>query len=307
VGRAVFQNVLQDGSSGKTRILVTHALHFLSRVDYIYTVVDGRIAERGTYTELMANDGEFSKFITEFGSKEDEKEKESDDGSEGKTGGPEKKAVAGAGIMQAEERNTGAVTWEIYRAYISAGKGIMALPLLLLALVLSQASTVLGSYWLVYWQEDKWHQPQGFYMGVYAGLGVAQAFTMFLIGSSFAVLTYFASQRLHKDAIERVMHAPMSFFETTPLGRIMNRFSKDIDTIDNMLGDALRMFATTFSAILGALILISIILPWFLIAIFCILICYVYAAIFYRASARELKRLGISPFIVSCAFMTLMC
>jgi ABC-type multidrug transport system ATPase subunit len=150
VGRAVFQNVLQDRSSGKTRILVTHALHFLSQVDYIYTVVDGHIAERGTYTELMANDGEFSKFITEFGSKEEENENESDGSREEKTGGPDKKAVAGAGIMQAEERNTGAVTWDIYRSYISAGKGILVIPLLLVALVLSEGATVMGSYWYVF-------------------------------------------------------------------------------------------------------------------------------------------------------------
>ncbi|OJA16609.1 hypothetical protein AZE42_10766, partial [Rhizopogon vesiculosus] len=55
VDKAVFENVLKR-NTGKTRILVTHALHFLPDVDYIYTLVDGRIAERGTYLELMAND-----------------------------------------------------------------------------------------------------------------------------------------------------------------------------------------------------------------------------------------------------------
>jgi hypothetical protein len=49
------------------------------------------------------------------------------------------------------------------------------------------------------------------------------------------------------------------------------------------------MFMGTFSSILGAIILISIILPWFLIGVFAILVVYVYAAAFYRASARELK------------------
>jgi len=53
--------------------------------------------------------------------------------------------------------------------------------------------------------------------------------------------------------------------------------------------EALRIFTSTFSSILGAIILISIVLPWFSIGVLAILLVYVYAAAFYRASARELK------------------
>ena len=60
----------------KTRILVTHALHFLPQVDYIYTMIDGRIGEHGTYADLMAAEGDFARFVNEFGSKENELEKE---------------------------------------------------------------------------------------------------------------------------------------------------------------------------------------------------------------------------------------
>ncbi|RPD61094.1 P-loop containing nucleoside triphosphate hydrolase protein [Lentinus tigrinus ALCF2SS1-7] len=306
VGKHVFQNIFLDSSSNKTRILVTHALHFLPQVDYIYTMVEGRISEHGTYADLIAANGDFAKFVSEFGSKESELEKEEeaveDDGDEmeakGKTeeelakeAEKRKKRSPGAAMMQTEERNTGAVSNEVYKAYLKAGKGYVMVPMLAISIALIQVAQVLSSYWLVYWQEMKWDRPPGFYMGIYAALGVSQAFTFFMMGATFASLTYFASQAMHKQAINRVMHAPMTFFETTPLGRIMNRFSKDIDTIDNTLGDALRMFWTTFGTILGAIILIAIVLPWFLIAVGAISIAYILAAIFYKASARELKRL----------------
>ncbi|OCH95476.1 P-loop containing nucleoside triphosphate hydrolase protein [Obba rivulosa] len=293
VGKQVFQNVLLNAIAGKTRILVTHALHFLPQVDYIYTMVDGRVSEQGTYAQLIANDGDFAHFIREFGSKENQEEEEEaveisdvDEKDE-----PKKRAAGTGGMMQMEERNTGAVSTRVYNEYIKAGRGYIVIPLLILSLVLLQGCQVMSSYWLVYWQEKKWPFGSAFYMGIYAGLGVAQAITFFMMGSCFAVLTYFASRQLHRAAIKRVMYAPMSFFETTPLGRIMNRFSKDIDTVDNTLGDAMRMFCATLAQITGAIILIAIVLPWFLIPVFVVLSCYLWAAIFYRTSARELKRL----------------
>jgi ABC-type proline/glycine betaine transport system ATPase subunit len=152
VGKAVFQNVFQK--PGKTRILVTHALHFLPLVDYIYTIADGRIAEHGTYPELMRNSGEFSKFITEFGSKEnDEKEQENHDegATEVKDELDEKRkdATAGTGVMQAEERYTGSISWGVYSSYSVAGRGSMMLPFLLMSIVMIQAANVMSSYWWV--------------------------------------------------------------------------------------------------------------------------------------------------------------
>jgi ABC-type multidrug transport system ATPase subunit len=149
VGKAVFQNVLKK-NAGKTRILVTHALHFLPEVDYIYTLVEGRIAERGTYAELMANDGAFSKFVSEFGSKEDSTKKE-EKAVEGAEIEDKKiqKGSAGKAMMQEEERNTGAIKWDVYQEYLKAAHGPVLLPLLLLSVILIQCSSVMSSYWYV--------------------------------------------------------------------------------------------------------------------------------------------------------------
>ena len=106
-----------------------------------------------------------------------------------------------------------------------------------------------------------------------------------------AFINYFASVQLHRNAAKRVMSAPQSFFDTTPLGRIMNRFAKDIDTVDNTLGDAMRMAISTAGNIIGATILISIIQPYFLIAMAVVCILYAHNAQFYRKSSREFKRI----------------
>jgi ABC-type multidrug transport system fused ATPase/permease subunit len=296
VGEFVFNNVLLDSSSGATRILVTHALHFLPKVDYIYFMVDGHIAERGTFEEMMANCGEFSRTFDEFVTKgqedsEGEKAVDVEDADADENAKKRRVARRGAALMQAEERNVGAVNLQVYKRYFQSGNGVVLLPTMLASVVLMQASVVLSSYWLVWWQEREWPRPQGFYMGIYATLGVAQGFTAFSSGTIMASVVYSASRRLHHDAISRVMHIPMSFFETTPLGRIMNRFSKDIDTVDNMLADSFRTFLNTSSSTIGAIVLISILLPWFLIAVGIVMVLYAMAAAFYRASARETKRL----------------
>jgi ABC-type multidrug transport system ATPase subunit len=174
VGKAVFQNVLQNNPQGRTRILVTHALHFLPLVDYIYVMFEGRVVERGTYAELMASNGAFSRFVLEFGSKEEQEL--SEEMALEKPGEQEKKVRKqmgpGAQLMQAEERNTGAVSGAVYGAYFKAGNGKVVLPLLFIALLLMQGTSVMSSYWcvshnihalcplllichcrLVYWQE----------------------------------------------------------------------------------------------------------------------------------------------------------
>ncbi|KZV72166.1 ABC transporter, partial [Peniophora sp. CONT] len=296
VGETVFNRVLADATSGKTRLLVTHALHFLRRADYVYALVDGHIAEQGTYSELMDARGTFAKHIDEFVSDGHHTEAAEADSTEITPAEDAAKlkreaAVKGDALMQEEDRATGAVSWSVYREYVNAGYGWACVPLVVAFLIFEQGATIVTSYWLVWWQDQAFNKPNGFYMGVYAALGVSQALGAFMVGVAFAMLSYVASKRLHHQAIQRVMHAPMSWFESTPLGRILNRFAKDIDTMDNQLVDALRTFFTGFMGMIGAVVLISIVLPWFLIGVAVIAVLYGFVTVFYRASAREVKRL----------------
>ncbi|KAK4057952.1 hypothetical protein OIO90_001171 [Microbotryomycetes sp. JL221] len=295
VGKHLFEEAICGALAGKTRILVTHALHFLPKVDHIITMEQGQISEQGTFVELMAKqDGAFSRMYHEFvGSGEEKKEEQEEEEEEAIEDAGQKKdeKKAGKAIMQEEERLTGAVGWPIYKAFFHAARGYITLPVLVGALAFMQVAQVMQAYWLVWWQKDEFNKPNGFYMGLYAFLGVMQAVGSFCMGVAGVFLGYNASKALHKVAIRGVMYAPMSFFDTTPLGRIMNRFSKDCDTIDNQLNDALRMAFSTGASVLGAIILIAAIIPYFLPVVAAVLVLYFYASSFYRASAREIKRL----------------
>ncbi|SCV70703.1 BQ2448_3465 [Microbotryum intermedium] len=300
VGKALFDDAICGALKDRTRVLVTHAVHFLPRVDWIITIDQGRIQQEGTYDDLIADkDGPFSKMIAEFGGdaieKREEQEEAEEDAIEATEGeldnAPKKMKKKGKGLMQEEERAIGAVDGGVYMAFLRAAKGAITVPLLILSLALAQGAQVLGSYWLVWWQENHFHSSNGFYMGIYGLLGVVQALLAFFMGLAVVILGYNASKTLHRDALASVMHASMAFFDTTPLGRIMNRFSKDIDSIDNELNESIHAALSLFSSVIGAIVLVSIVQPYFLAIVALILCAYAYAGSFYRASAREIKRL----------------
>lgn len=113
---------------------------------------------------------------------------------------------------------------------------------------------------------------------------------MFLFSVSLSIYGTSASKAMLHAAMYRVLRAPMSFFDTTPLGRITNRFSKDIDTMDNNLTDSYRMYFITLGMIIAVFLLIIVYFHYFAVALGPLLIMFVFSASFYRASAREIKR-----------------
>ncbi|KZV75428.1 ABC protein [Peniophora sp. CONT] len=310
VGRALFENAIQGylRARGKTVILVTHALHFLPGCDYVYTLANGRIEERGTYRELMERDGEFSRLQREFGAHEEQEENEENEIEEE---APVQRKVVDVRDMMAkaarhtpksggklegrlivgEKRDVGHVKMGVWKEYWKAGNGKYLLVLVALFSILGQVAQGLNGFTLVWWQENTFNKNFHFYQGLYAGLGVANAVFTLLMGISQDVLGVYASQNLHHRALQNVFMGKMSFFDTTPLGRVVGVFGKDVDALDNQLPASMRMFLLSFSNLPSSIIIITIVEHYFIIAAAAILCIYVFLAQFYGASAREIKRL----------------
>ncbi|KIO14761.1 hypothetical protein M404DRAFT_118392 [Pisolithus tinctorius Marx 270] len=313
VGKSLFEDAILGSlrNRGITVLLVTHAIHFLSQVDYIYTMKDGMIVESGTFGELLEQDGEFARLAREYGGHtEDAKE----DGEEDeavlqhknvtiedvklKSAKARERAEGKGGVeghlMVKEQRNTGSVSLKVYWAYLAAGRGAVMLPLIITFMVLMQVSQIMNSYTLVWWESNTWNRPNSFYQILYGCLGVGQALLTFILGASVDLMSYFVSQNLHQQSIKKMFHAPMAFFDTTPAGRILGVFGKDVDNKCPYSSGPAPDFATvclTLSIVLGAVIIVSILEPYFLIAVVFLVLGYSYFVGFYRASAREVKRL----------------
>ncbi|SPO00662.1 related to ATP-binding cassette transporter protein YOR1 [Cephalotrichum gorgonifer] len=292
VGRHIFDQAISGLLKGKCRILATHQLWVLHRCDRIIWMEEGSIRAVDTFENLMSDHVGFQNLMESTGveKKGDEDGKGPGAGDGQPDEGGKKKKRKGATLMQAEERALASVPWSVYKAYIKASGTMWNVPIVIFALVLSQAVNIVSGLWLSWWTSGKFKLTNAQYIGGYAGLGVLQVVLMFLFSVLLTILGTTASKRMLHDAVTRVLRAPMSFFDTTPLGRITNRFSRDVDVMDNNLTDAIRMYFFTLAMMIAVFCLIIAYFPYFAIALVPLSVLFVFAAAYYRASAREVKR-----------------
>lgn len=288
VGRHIMDKAICGLMKDKCRILATHQLHVLSRCDRIIWMEDGHIQAIDTFNNLMAQSVDFQKLMATTAQEDVHVAKPAEDEDNEKK--PEKKIKKGKALMQQEERAVKSVSWTVWKAYIKASGSPVLWPLIFIALILSQGSNIATSLWLSWWTSDKFGFSEGAYIGVYAALGLSQALLLFTFATILSTSGTNASKVMLQNAMTRVLRAPMSFFDTTPLGRITNRFSKDVDSMDNSLTDAMRMYFLTLAMITSVFALIIAYFHYFAVALGPLFLLFLFAASYYRASAREIKR-----------------
>lgn len=308
---------------------MTHALQYLADTDLVIVMEeDGsgacRIAQMGPFSELVAVEGSpLCALMREHDagrhSSAASAAASDDSGSEaGETArrptltraisqDPERTRTSssagkdgskrpGAKLGNDETVELGRVSRAVYKTYIKA-VGYWAVGSLALFYVLAYGISVGSNVWLSYWSEQtvkdekKVQDHIGMYLGVYAGLGLGNALLVLCATLTLIFSALRASQKLHNAMLRRILRAPMAFFDLTPLGRILNRFSKDIFVMDTTIPMSLRSFLSTFFNVLSILLVISVSTPFFLVAILPLTWLYYRFQQYYVGTSRQLKRL----------------
>ncbi|KAK2749837.1 hypothetical protein FQN57_005251 [Myotisia sp. PD_48] len=189
----------------------------------------------------------------------------------------------------------GKVKWSVYGEY-AATSNLYAVAVYLFFLVLSHAFQVAGTFWLKRWSEVNEEQGKnaqiGKYIGIYFAFGVGSSLlVVFQTLILWILCSIEASRKLHERMAYAIFRSPMSFFETTPAGRILNRFSSDMYRVDELLARTFNMLFTNSARAIFTVVVVAISTPLFLIAVVPLgYIYYVYQKYYLRTS-RELKRL----------------
>ncbi|KAK0578361.1 hypothetical protein LWI29_009118 [Acer saccharum] len=310
VARQVFDNCIKRELTGKTRVLVTNQLHFLSQVDRVILVHEGMVKEVGTFEDLSTNGTLFQKLMENAGKMEEYvEEKENGEIVDLKTTKPVANGVTddfpkkashtnkpkeGKSILiKQEERETGVVSWKVLSRYKNALGGLWVVMILFTCYISTEVLRVSSSTWLSNWtgQGDSPAHGPGYYNMIYALLSIGQVFVTLANSFWLIISSLYAAKRLHDAMLHSILRAPMVFFQTNPLGRIINRFAKDLGDIDRNVATFMDLFLGLVSQLLSTFVLIGFVSTMSLWSIMPLLVLFYSAYLYYQSTAREVKRL----------------
>ncbi|XP_035808113.2 ATP-binding cassette sub-family C member 3 isoform X1 [Amphiprion ocellaris] len=198
-------------------------------------------------------------------------------------------------LIQAETAETGRVKTKVYLEYAKAVGPLLSV-LICFLYGCQSAASIGANVWLSQWTNDassnQTQENVHMRVGVYAALGIAQGVLLLvncLLCRAYSMLR--AAKLTHHNMLQGVLRAPQAFFESTPTGRLLNRFSKDVDAIDSHIPDNIDIWMRTFWYTLNVLLICSALTPMFLIVIAPLMVFYWWVQRFYVATSRQLKRL----------------
>lgn len=324
VGKHLFQLCICQTLHEKITILVTHQLQYLKAASHILILKDGQMVQKGTYTEFLKSGIDFGSLLKK---ENEEAEPSSVPGtptlrnrtfSESsvwsqqssrpslKDGIPEGQDPENVQVTQSEEsRSEGKVGFKAYKNYFTAGASWFIIIFLILLNMAAQVTYVLQDWWLSYWANEQ-STPNvtvngkgnvtekldlNWYLGIYAGLTVATI----LFGIARSLLVFYvlvnSSQTLHNKMFESILKAPVLFFDRNPIGRILNRFSKDIGHMDDLLPLTFLDFIQTFLLVISVIAVAIAVIPWIAIPMIPLAIVFFFLRRYFLETSRDVKRL----------------
>eukprot|EP00808_Paulinella_micropora_P022131 g1924.t1 len=207
-------------------------------------------------------------------------------------GGKEVKKTAGhapQAQLEEEEVGNGTVGASLYLKHFKA-MGPWSFMFFFWALI-AQAGVTGSAFILSWWTSDKFNQSNMWYLMVYGIVGITGGLLIVVRGFSFALGTRRSCRSYHNDLFYRMMKAPSAFYDVTPVGRVLNRFTKDLNDIDSQLPRMLQSVFNMGFAMLGSLVSTAIVTPIFLVAMAVVIGLFTLLQRYYSRSCTQLKRI----------------
>ncbi|XP_061143861.1 ATP-binding cassette sub-family C member 4-like isoform X2 [Syngnathus typhle] len=316
VGKHIFEECICGLLRDKPRVLVTHQLQYLKAAHEIVVLKEGQMVAKGSYRELQNSGLDFTSLLKEEDSQEErpsttltlsDKSMSSMSSLSASCYSLMDETCTPAAAQPAEEerRTQGAIGLQIYVKYFRAGANFLVLFLLMLLNVLAHVAFVVQDWWLAHWASEQQHVnvtqfhngsvpvplDLDLYLSVYAGLTGAAVVFGFVRNLVFFNVLVNSAQTLHNRMFGSILRTPVHFFQNNPIGRILNRFSKDMGFLDSMLPWTFVDFTQVFLQVLGVVIVSAIVMPWILFQFVPLFVVFLCLRRYYLQTSRDIKRL----------------
>ncbi|XP_078352394.1 ATP-binding cassette sub-family C member 4-like [Oculina patagonica] len=293
VGDHIFKSCLMGLLGDKTRLVTTHNLKILRDAENIVLMKEGSSLEKVDFKALV-------KSGFQLAAMDNAKIDGRVTSAERPTAQEESAMILDtkyARLETAEEdRLIGSVPWKLYLDYIRAGIRTASAVALVIFFLIVQGLSIFADWWLLQLTSgphDRKHHTVDLY--IYGGM-VGGAFLLHIARAVVLVNALLnSSQHLHNSMMLTVLKAPVLFFDTNPVGRIINRFSRDIGIMDELMPDVFLEAVEIVLFCIGAVLLPSVLNPWIILPAIPLMVLFMWYGRYYLRTSRDLRRLeGVS-------------